>query len=81
MIVPLNLGIRAHDLGPTDMDTLIEKLKKYDLKHIQFSVKKSFPEMVDSCDKLTPGVAAYYGNCFAEAGIKIAVLVTCLAIY
>lgn len=74
MTVPLNLGIRAHDLGPTDMDTLLSKLNKYELNHIQFAVKKSFPEVLDSFDKLTPGMANYYSTRFAEEGIKISIL-------
>lgn len=74
MTVPLNLGIRAHDLGPTDLDTLIHKLKEYDLKHIQFAIKKSFPDVIDTYDKLTPGVASYYGDRFAKEGIKLSIL-------
>lgn len=74
MTVPLNLGIRAHDLGPTDMDSLIKKLKEYDLKHIQFAIKKSFPEVIDTYNKITPGVASYYGDYFAKEGIKLSIL-------
>lgn len=74
MTVPLNLGIRAHDLGPADIDTLTERINSYGLKHIQLAVKKSFPEVFDSYDKLTPGIADYYGKKFADAGIKISIL-------
>lgn len=74
MTVPLNLGIRAHDLGPADMNTLISKLKEYDLKHIQFAIRKSFPNVIDTYDKLTPGVASYYGDTFAREGIKLSIL-------
>lgn len=74
MTVPLNLGIRAHDLGPTDMDNLLKKLNDYELNHIQLAVKKSFPEVFDSFDKLTPGIANYYSKRFAEAGVKISIL-------
>lgn len=74
MTVPLNLGIRAHDLGPADIDTLTDRINDYGLKHVQLAVKKSFPEVFDSYDKLTPGIANYYGTKFADAGIKISIL-------
>lgn len=74
MTVPLNLGIRAHDLGPADIDTLTDRINDYGLKHVQLAVKKSFPEVFNSYDKLTPGVANYYGTKFADAGIKISIL-------
>lgn len=74
MTVPLNLGIRAHDLGPADMETLIRKLQEYELTHIQFAIKKSFPDVIDSYDKLTPGVASYYGDWFQKEGIKLSIL-------
>lgn len=74
MTVPLNLGIRAHDLGPADLDTLLTRINDYGLKHVQLAVKKSFPEVFDSYDKLTPGIANYYSTRFEEAGIKISIL-------
>lgn len=74
MTLPLNLGIRAHDLGPADIDTLTHKINEYGLTHIQLAVKKSFPEIFDSYDKLTPGIAHYYQTKFAEVGIKISIL-------
>ncbi|WP_244244646.1 sugar phosphate isomerase/epimerase family protein [Marinilactibacillus kalidii] len=74
MISSLNLGIRAHDLGPVEITTLIRKLKYYQLNHIQFAVKKSFPELIETDSQLTPGLAHYYSNQFEKAGIKISVL-------
>ncbi|MEC6747985.1 sugar phosphate isomerase/epimerase [Marinilactibacillus sp. XAAS-LB27] len=74
MNFPLNLGIRAHDLGLIEMNQLIEKLNCYNLKHVQFAIKKSFPEVMDTYDKLTPGLATYYAEQFNKAGIKISIL-------
>lgn len=74
MTAPLNLGIRAHDLGPADLDTLILKLKNYGLTHIQFAIKKSFPGIIESYDQLTPGMAAFYGRRFSEEGINLSIL-------
>ncbi|MCC5895972.1 MAG: sugar phosphate isomerase/epimerase [Alkalibacterium sp.] len=73
-MTPLNLGIRAHDLGPADLETLVSKLKHYGLTHVQFAIKKSFPNIIDSYDKLTPGTASFFSNRFNQEGIKISIL-------
>lgn len=74
MAVPLQLGIRAHDFGQIPLPALLERLQQYDFSHIQFAVKKSFPESVPSSSALSPGTAAYFGDAFRKAGIRIAVL-------
>lgn len=73
-MVPLNLGIRAHDLAPESLDDLIQKLHHYQFSCIQFAVKKCFPESVPDFQALSPGTASYYGMTFAREQIKIAVL-------
>ncbi|GIP59565.1 sugar phosphate isomerase/epimerase [Paenibacillus sp. FSL W8-0186] len=74
MTVPLHLGVRAHDFGQIPLTDLIQKLQQYEFSHIQFAIKKSFPESAPSLSALSPGTAAYYGNAFRRAGIQIAVL-------
>lgn len=74
MTVPLHLGIRAHDFPRHYLPELIGKLKHYRFSHIQFAVHKSFPESVPSLSSLSPGTAAYFGESFRQAGIRIAVL-------
>ncbi|WP_019640501.1 sugar phosphate isomerase/epimerase family protein [Paenibacillus fonticola] len=74
MTVPLHLGVRAHDFGQIPLTDLIQKLQQYEFSHIQFAIKKSFPESAPSFSALSPGTAAYYGNAFRRAGIQIAVL-------
>lgn len=74
MTAPLHLGIRAHDFGQLPLPELIGKLGKYQFTHIQFAVHKSFPESVPALSSLSPGAAAYFGDAFRQAGIRIAVL-------
>lgn len=56
------------------MQELIEKIKSYHFTHIQFALKKSFPDSAPSLTAISPGTASYYGNAFRQAGIQIAVL-------
>lgn len=74
MTIPLHLGIRAHDFAQIPLNDLIEKIQQYKLSHIQFAVKKSFPDSVPSLSAISPGTASYFGNAFRKAGIQIAVL-------
>lgn len=74
MAAQLELGIRAHDFGQLPLPELIQKLKAYQLKHIQFAVQKSFPESVRSLSGIHQGTAVHYGEAFRQAGIRIAVL-------
>lgn len=74
MTIPLNLGVRAHDFGPMPLNDLIEKLQHHRFSHIQFAVKKSFPESAPTLSALSPGTASYFGHAFRQAGIQIAVL-------
>lgn len=74
MTIPLHLGIRAHDFGQISLPELIGKLQHYQLPHIQFALKKSFPQSVHSLAAISPGTAAYYGQAFRQAGIHISVL-------
>lgn len=74
MNIPLHLGIRAHDFQSLPLQKLIGKIKEYRFSHIQFAAHKSFPESVPTLSSLSPGTAAYFGESFRQAGIKIAVL-------
>ncbi|MFD3261244.1 sugar phosphate isomerase/epimerase family protein [Paenibacillus lentus] len=74
MTVPLHLGVRAHDFGQIPLADLTRKLQQYEFSHIQFAIKKSFPQSASSLSALSPGTATYYGNAFRRAGIQIAVL-------
>ncbi|MEK3661377.1 sugar phosphate isomerase/epimerase [Paenibacillus sp. FSL F4-0236] len=74
MSIPLHLGVRAHDFTQVPLKDLIEKLQFYNFAHIQFALKKSFPDSTPSMTAISPGTASYYGNAFRQAGIQIAVL-------
>jgi L-ribulose-5-phosphate 3-epimerase len=74
MTAPLHLGIRAHDFGQIPLEDLIGKIQQYHLSHIQFALKKSFPESAPILAAISPGTASYYGNAFRQACIQIAVL-------
>lgn len=74
MTVPLNLGIRAHDIECASIDGLVSQLKKYPLSHIQLAPRKSFPASVPSLSALSPGAASYLGEALRQAGIRISVL-------
>lgn len=70
--MPLNLGIRAHDLQFSDLDSLIAELKHYQLRHIQFAPAKCFPELFAQTP--TKGLADYFSQRLNEQGIKISIL-------
>ncbi|WP_239004519.1 TIM barrel protein [Paenibacillus tepidiphilus] len=72
--IPLNLGVRAHDIRHQSLPELVGKLQAYRFNHIQFAVRKSFPESVPALSSLSPGTAAHFGDAFRQAGIRIAVL-------
>lgn len=74
MTVPLNLGIRAHDFGQVPLQDLLGKLSQYPFSHIQFSVRKSFPESAPALSALSSGTATYYREAFRQTGVGIAVL-------
>ncbi|WP_339219067.1 sugar phosphate isomerase/epimerase [Paenibacillus sp. FSL H8-0332] len=74
MTVPFHLGVRAHDFKRCPLPQLIAKLKEHGFPAIQLALHKSFPESVAELGALSPGAAAYYGDAFRQAGIKIAVL-------
>lgn len=74
MTVPFHLGVRAHDFNYCPLPELIGKLRAHGFPAIQFALHKSFPESVTELCALSPGAAAYYGDAFRQAGIKIAVL-------
>lgn len=74
MSIPLHLGVRAHDFTQVPLHELIEKIKSYHFAHIQFALKKSFPDSAPNLTAISPGTASYYGNAFRQAGIQIAVL-------
>lgn len=73
-MIPLHLGVRAHDFGQMPLDSLINKLQQYNFSHIQFAIKKSFPDSAPSLTAISPGTASYYGRAFRQAGVQIAVL-------
>ncbi|WP_125606283.1 sugar phosphate isomerase/epimerase family protein [Lapidilactobacillus bayanensis] len=72
-MLPLNLGIRAHDLQFTDLNSLIGELKHYHLHHIQFAPTKCFPDLFDQ-RMPTKGLADYFAQQFNDQGIKISIL-------
>ncbi|MFC6649737.1 sugar phosphate isomerase/epimerase family protein [Paenibacillus rhizoplanae] len=74
MTVPFHLGVRAHDFKRCPLPQLIDKLKEHGFPAIQLALHKSFPESVAELGALSPGAAAYYGDSFRQADIKIAVL-------
>ena len=73
-MVPLNLGMRAHDLVAKDRVELADKLQQYQLPHIQLAVKKSFPELAPTMHDITHGTASYLGDYLKSRGIKISIL-------
>lgn len=73
-MIPLNLGIRAHDLDPRSLEDLIQKIHHHHFSCIQLAVKKCFPESVPDFQSMSPGLARYYGTAFAKEQINIAVL-------
>ena len=72
--VPLQLGIRAHDLGQLPIEKLTQKMNDYHFMHAHFAIKKSFPNSLSSVQKMTPGTANYIHSHFSKAGIKISIL-------
>lgn len=74
MTVPLQLGVRAHDLGQVSIEELKKKMHQYQLTHVHFAIKKSFPDSLTSIQKMTPGTANYFRSHFDQAGITLSIL-------
>lgn len=74
MSFPLNLGIRAHDIYAATPDELTGRLNELQLRHVQFAIKKSFPESAPSLIKISSGAASFFGEQLRQKGIKISVL-------
>ncbi|MBL1230210.1 sugar phosphate isomerase/epimerase [Enterococcus sp. BWB1-3] len=73
-MLPLNLGIRAHDITAASREELGEKLLANSFSHIQLAVKKSFPDALPSLDSISSGTGHYFGDYFSRLGIKVSVL-------
>ena len=73
-MLPLNLGIRAHDISAASREELGEKLVAHGFSHIQLAVKKSFPAALPSLDSISSGTGHFFGDYFARLGIKVSVL-------
>lgn len=73
-MIPLNLGIRAHDLTADTREELGEKIRHYGFTHIQFAIKKSFPDMAPTLTSISSGTASYIGDYLQNLGIKISIL-------
>nr|WP_241161957.1 MULTISPECIES: sugar phosphate isomerase/epimerase [unclassified Enterococcus] len=72
-LLPLNLGIRAHDLTSHSPRELVEKINQLGLSHIQFAPQKAFPKLLE-LDKMTLGTAAYFGRYFQKNDIDLSIL-------
>lgn len=73
-MIPLNLGIRAHDLHISSREELGAKLLQQQFTHIQLALNKSFPHLVPSLANTSSGTANYIGGYLQQLGIKISVL-------
>ncbi|MGX7173169.1 sugar phosphate isomerase/epimerase family protein [Enterococcus ratti] len=75
---PLNLGICAHDLAITTKEALIQKLKRWQLSHIQIAPQKAFS--IDlPC--ITLRLANYFGTYFQKNEIELSILGYCVNIF
>jgi len=54
-MLPLNLGIRAHDINAATREELGKKLLANEFSHIQLAVKKSFPDAFPTSNSLSSG--------------------------
>lgn len=73
-MIPLNLGVRAHDIQAASREELGEKLAYYQFSHIQFAVKKSFPAYAPTLRSVSSGTASFIGDYLQNLGIKISIL-------
>ena len=73
-MLPLNLGVRGHDIHAEDPLALCQKILALGLSNTQLAVQKSFPALVPELAALTPGAAGYFGRSFAQSGVSISVL-------
>jgi sugar phosphate isomerase/epimerase len=74
MSIPLQLGIRAHDLPQQSIHHLTRQLNELDFPFIQLAIGKSFPEFVPDLTKMSYGAATFLAHKFKQADIQIAVL-------
>ncbi|MGM0126010.1 hypothetical protein IGI37_003411 [Enterococcus sp. AZ194] len=74
MLDRINLGIRAHDIQAATKEELVKKIESYQLHHIQFAPKKSFPSVIQDWTDLTLDLAKEYGDFFSNRQIQLSVL-------
>jgi sugar phosphate isomerase/epimerase len=73
-MIPLTLGVRAHDFGKLPVETLADRIAAHGLSSVQLAPPKAIAGFDGQPGSLSGGFARYVRDVFAARGIRIAVL-------
>ncbi len=70
----INWGLRAHDLGPAELDELARRIRSKGFTHIHLAPGKAIEGFSPAAGRLTPGVGQIIKNGFGKHGISVSIL-------
>lgn len=70
----MRIGIRGHDIGPYPLEKIGQIMKSKNIKSIQFVSKKIIREFEVSKGSLTPGLAEYIRETFANHNVNVSIM-------
>jgi len=70
----MRIGIRAHDMEKAPFEELVKNIRKKGFSCTHIALKKSITEFNVSEEAMTPGMALYMKQIFAENKVDVAVL-------
>lgn len=70
----MRIGIRGHDIGPYPLEKIGQIMKSKNIKSIQFVSKKIIREFEVSKGSLTPGLAEYIRETFANHNVNVSIV-------
>lgn len=73
-MLPLRIGIRAHDFGKLPAPELARRIAAKNLSSVQLALNKAIDGLDLKPGDLTPGLAYHIGSAFADHKLQIAVL-------
>ena len=70
----MNIGVRAHDFGNTNIEELAKIISSTKAKSIQLALAKALPDLNTGLGSLSPGLAVYIRDTLKKYDINISVL-------
>ncbi len=73
-MIKINWGLRAHDLGPAELDELARRIKSKGFTHIHLAPGKAVEGFNPGYGRLTPGAGQIIRKGFEKHGISVSIL-------